>query len=906
MPSHHDAFTSGAPSQPPALPAQDQYVPHCHWLNQPSLNEPGMQLGSQPMHVLPHSQPTGFVAEAMVASQHHVPHVHWQSDVSHPGHSIEAQPHGCHMPVGGIEPIVPANFAQYDVGNQPMQFASHTHHDAQPHGCHMPVGGSEPIFPANFAQHDGVGFQSMQPATLAQHDVQPAYGCHNMPVGGNEPILPPNFVQHDVGNQPMQFASHHAQHDAQPHGCHMPVGGDQPMVYPSNFVQPDNIGSLPMQPMFHATVAQYDGVGFQSMQPATHAQHDAQPDGCHMLGEGGQPIYPSSFVQHDVQPASGCQYMPVGGNEPISPANFVQYDGVGFQSMQPATHAQHDAQPDGCHMLGEGGQPIYPSSFVQHDVQPASGCQYMPVGGNEPISPANFVQYDGVGFQSMQPATHAQHDAQPDGCHMPVGGGEPMFHATVAQYEDQLGRQALNPVNHGEHAQLYEHVFQPSVQGGSQYELSSDIGQLHLNEPVVHDSHRGQPLLPFATHDPQLHHDALPSSVFSSADHAQVLKQAASNFVPQPQLSSRQHGFESNAQPNAGMSFAPGPSAMEGLRSMQDLPGAGDLVPCGSAGNHALAPLPASTSNTDEAVVKSRPSRPHALVRAHTEEDLPEKIAVVQIDAGTTLTATICQDGETAEWEWARAVSFMGMKTNKHHLYLSRNLESLKAELETAEVAANAIVYRGRDAGESLSGHHVMLSPAFLLMMLLTCANKRFNQTIKSKALTLGSNLLRIAAGVAPTSIKFACFMYGIDKRYHQLNLSLQEGCMIHGFEQAFSQSNQARKLWSTLMQHGFNTHKIRGSMEAPTLWDLVLFLLVCKIYQSKSNVWRCLGQFLWPKIIWVCGVLVDKLAVEKSKLELQQLPLVKTAKGRVRKPPWINKHVSLEFIVFDNPKILL
>ena len=337
------------------------------------------------------------------------------------------------------------------------------------------------------------------------------------------------------------------------------------------------------------------------------------------------------------------------------------------------------------------------------------------------------------------------------------------------------------------------------------------------------------------------------------------------------------------------MPFAPGHHSERGVfRNVQDLPGAGDLVPVVAAGNQALAPLHASTSGVDAMAPKSRASRASALVRAPTKEELPERIAVVQLDAGTTLTATICQDGDTAEWEWARAVSFMGMKTNKHHLYLSRNMETFKAELEVAEIVSSAIVYRGRNAGEALSGHHMMLSPAFLLMILLSCANKRFNQSIKSKALTLVSNLLRLAAGVAPATIRFACFMYGGDKEYHQLNLSLQEGCMVFGLEQAFAQSSQAKKLWSTLMENDFSTHKIRSSMDAPTLWDLVLFLLCSKIYQSKSNVWRCLGQFLWPKVIWVCGVLLDNLAVEKSKLGVQQLPLVKTVKGRVRKPPWI------------------
>ena len=146
MCSHQDACT-GAPSQPPVLPAQDQYVPHLHWQSdQPGLPEPVMQLGrpfadGQPTAFASHAQPSvpssDYVAQAMPVAQHYVPHVHWQSGV--------VQPHNCNMPVGS-QPMLPASF----VNAQSMQPASHGQHDAQPHGCHMPLGGGQQNVPCQF------------------------------------------------------------------------------------------------------------------------------------------------------------------------------------------------------------------------------------------------------------------------------------------------------------------------------------------------------------------------------------------------------------------------------------------------------------------------------------------------------------------------------------------------------------------------------------------------------------------------------------------------------------------------------------------------------------------------------------------------------------------------------------
>ena len=578
-----------------------------------------------------------------------------QHDVANIGSHHMLPASSCHDSFGGGQPMPPANYAQHDVtnvasgyhvppgGSQPMLSANCGHHgyaqhDAQPYGCTLPVVCSQPMLHANHAQ-PGVqmqfGSNPIQIANPAQHDAQP-YSC-NMPVGGSQPILHANYEHHDVESQPMHLANY-VQQGAQPHGCHLPSGGSQPMLFP-NHAQPDVEMHFGSQAMFPALSAQHDDhlqVGSQpTMQLASHAQHG------HQLQIGSHPMLPPSHAQpdvllasnaqHDAQQHHGC-HVPSGGSQPMFSPNHSQHEfemHFGSQPMLPATNVQHDDQ------LQFGSQPMLPPTHVQPDVQMHFGSQ--------PMVPASNAQHDHlqVGSQpTMQLASHVQTNGF--GCVAQTTVPAEDQHVPHVHWQSDMG-----------HPGPIEHLVQPHGWFADSNNASSGSNQpmFFANHAQPHHGH---------------HVDAQPSIAVNTA--TQVFEQAASSFVP----------------PNAHMPFAPSsPSVREGFRSMQDLPGTSDLVPVVPAGNQALAQPQAPTSNTNVVAPKSRP---HALVRAPTQEELPEKIAVVQLDAGTTLTATVSQDGDTAEWEWARAVSFMGMKTNKHHLYLSRNKDNFKAELEVAEV----------------------------------------------------------------------------------------------------------------------------------------------------------------------------------------------------------------------------
>ena len=63
-------------------------------------------------------------------------------------------------------------------------------------------------------------------------------------------------------------------------------------------------------------------------------------------------------------------------------------------------------------------------------------------------------------------------------------------------------------------------------------------------------------------------------------------------------------------------------------------------------------------------------------------ETLPVPLAVVKLDIGATLTAEISNADGEAEWNWGRAMDFVGAKTKKDHVSLKRNMPYFQAEFD--------------------------------------------------------------------------------------------------------------------------------------------------------------------------------------------------------------------------------
>ena len=99
---------------------------------------------------------------------------------------------------------------------------------------------------------------------------------------------------------------------------------------------------------------------------------------------------------------------------------------------------------------------------------------------------------------------------------------------------------------------------------------------------------------------------------------------------------------------------------------------------------------------------------------------------------------------------------------------------------------------------------------------------------------------------------------------------------------------------WNHLMVKGYCAYKITSAFTHPTFWDLMVLLAWAKCNPTSRKVCSHFGQFLWPKIMFISGAILDRLAYSRACQPLEQLPLLKTKKGRRKIVPWINKIVLL------------
>ena len=351
----------------------------------------------------------------------------------------------------------------------------------------------------------------------------------------------------------------------------------------------------------------------------------------------------------------------------------------------------------------------------------------------------------------------------------------------------------------------------------------------------------------------------------------------------------------------------PMPSAEGVALNVHQLPGAFTLATLPNNSPAKPSDVVATREATPSSITKSivagtmvakSGTKPSALVTPAHAQDLPHQVAVVKLDTGATLTAKVCK--ENIEWEWARAVEFMGAKSTKNHWYLNKT-DLFQQEFREAHISWSQFKYMGKDVDASLQGHHAFESGAFMLMMLLVSLNRRFHPSVKAAALGLACNLLRVGAAAMANvgNMSIAVLIYGGNKQYHPVTITLQEGCTLAGMAAILSLSPPASRAWTALIAHAWCGYKIRSQVEHATLFDAVLFAMFIKNSQNKKfkNAWNYVGQFLWPQLLWLCSRTLDALACQKAALPLEQVPLLKCQSGttRKRKAPWINKMILLQ-----------
>lgn len=291
--------------------------------------------------------------------------------------------------------------------------------------------------------------------------------------------------------------------------------------------------------------------------------------------------------------------------------------------------------------------------------------------------------------------------------------------------------------------------------------------------------------------------------------------------------------------------------------------------------------------------VPASSSKAVSIVRPVDDAEITLRPALVRTDTGSVLSANVCQSSQQAQWDWQRASTAIGFKTQKLGTYLRENKDYHEEAMIEAEININEIVYRGW--GSEAKGEHTLGSSAYLLVIMLVCVTRQNAAAVKLNALKLTVGLVKVAvASLLSLDEVFPGLIYGTDKAYHQSSLQFGTTGIVTNLHGLMVKNSGCSWAWEQLMAKGFCGYKIASAFQHPTIWDFIIFLLWAKCHPSVRKIWAYFGQFMWPKVLHVAGKLLDKLAYMKSQQSLEELPLLRTKSGRRRIIPWINKLVLL------------
>ena len=265
-------------------------------------------------------------------------------------------------------------------------------------------------------------------------------------------------------------------------------------------------------------------------------------------------------------------------------------------------------------------------------------------------------------------------------------------------------------------------------------------------------------------------------------------------------------------------------------------------------------PLKAASSNPSTA------PKTVSVLKPFVEENLPTRPALVKFD-DIVLVANVEKNSRMVEWEWSRAVAAMGLKTSRDSVFFTKNKDQHLAEMMAAEIGQAQITYRGW--GSEDRGQHGLGSSAFVLLMLLVSLTKQVAQASKANAIKLVVGLIKVSVAALGTLESCPGMVYGRDARYHDTSLQVDASGVVQNLNGLLQQHPCFTWAWAHLMAKGFCGCKITSAVTHPTLWDLVILLVWAKNNPATKKVWAYLGQFLWPKVLFLVGSICDKYVLE-------------------------------------------
>lgn len=277
-----------------------------------------------------------------------------------------------------------------------------------------------------------------------------------------------------------------------------------------------------------------------------------------------------------------------------------------------------------------------------------------------------------------------------------------------------------------------------------------------------------------------------------------------------------------------------------------------------------------------------------------TEPERPFSLAVFD---DNVLTGKINSQGY-AEWDWARVPVALQLRSDKDHRFLKRNHKEFESEFQGAQLSLNEFHYRGKGS-DSEKGLHSIESRGLCLMLCLLPQRKQTPSQAKGLAFKLLKALADTCMDQAPDCLNGYCAIVGTDLQYHTKQLTFSHGSCDQ-FGALLNCHSQAEQLWSMLQEKTWCNHKITSNFHHASLIDILFYILYSKSHIRAKDIWRDVGCFLWPDVLFMMGTALEKCATLLSQKEMQSVPLLKSKAGNARRVPFINKMVLLKKMKFN------
>ena len=316
------------------------------------------------------------------------------------------------------------------------------------------------------------------------------------------------------------------------------------------------------------------------------------------------------------------------------------------------------------------------------------------------------------------------------------------------------------------------------------------------------------------------------------------------------------------------------------------------------------------------------------------EVPLPFKSYQWSLQGGHVLGGHIAAD-DTPEWIWARVSTALGMKSRdwefiqrneQMHKEAFREAEALSQQLSNRsyvnviaapssclfqfpscnslldlepEVPQDQWRKRGRECQPGEHDGHGIHTFGLLIVLVLLCAAKAYSPEVKAAAVRMPPELVRQALSEVPASRvssgRLSFNMYGTDGRYHNLTLEFSDSGLTTNFPLLLEKHRGAASSWRQLANHGWHGYSLSSSVELASIWDIFAWTCFIKTNRAKTHrAWEDVGAFLFPRLVFMCGSLVDARCLQKASQAPQPLPILRTADGNTRKLPRVNKLLLL------------